>query len=233
MAAIDYGALLRVNGDLVNKNKNLFMDAPNTGYVLDKARYADMDTYSNVVDIEGNFNVYAGDKNLLLAFYKGYFYVISGGLIIKEIGNVPFISETFYIDNKKIKVSHLDPALQIEKDDIGTWNDYVKENWIGITGDEKLSDLKNGSQWYKHFIKRLKRKASGRCVYKERTQRWIAEWNTMETSTKLSLVMVSIRMKMYGTTLSMIHMVLLKEKLRLLISGLVNIHILRSEKKMT
>lgn len=176
MAAVDYGALLRVNGVFINKNKNLFMDESNTGYVLEKARYADTSIYDKDVEIDGNFYVYAGDKNLLLTFYKGFFYVISNGLIIDVISNVPFISETFYRADTNIKVSHLESELQIENCNVGTWEEYVKENWIGTTGEEKLSDLQNGYQEYKRFIKRLKRKASGRCAYKYRPNRWIAEW---------------------------------------------------------
>lgn len=175
MAAIDYGALLRVNGEFINKNKNLFMDVSNTGYFLEKARYTDTDIYDKDIDIR-SFYVYAGDENLLLTFYKGYFYVISSEKIIKEVSNVPFISETFYLEEVKIKVSHLDPDIQVEEDDIGTWKEYVKEHWVDATGEEKLSDLQNGFREYKRFIKRLKRKVSGRSAYKYRTNRWIAEW---------------------------------------------------------
>ena len=177
MAAIDYGALLRVNGEFANKNTNLFMNASNTGYVLDKARYEDISIYDKDIDINGYFYVYAGDKDLLLTFYKGFFYVILDGLILTAVSNLPFISETFNINGVQIKVSHLEPELQIDEgEDIGTWKDHVREHWKGATGDEKLSQLENGSKWYKIFVKRLKRKASGWNVYKDRTQRWIAEW---------------------------------------------------------
>lgn len=176
MSMIDYGALLRVNGQLVNKNCNLFMESSNTGYSLEKARYADVSIYDKDIDISGNFYVYAGDENLLLAFYKGYFYVISNGEILKVVSNVLFISETFYIGEVKVKVSHLDPDIQVKEDDIGTWKEYVKENWVGATGEEKLCELEGAQKEYRYFIKRLKRKASGRSAYKNRTQRWIAQW---------------------------------------------------------
>lgn len=176
MAAIDYVALLRVNGKFINKNQELFMDTSDTGYVLEKARYADTSIYDKDIDIDGNFYVYAGDKDLILTFYKGYFYIISDGLIVKAISYVPFISETFYIGDNHIKVSHLESELQNNEDDLETWKEYVKKNWCGTTGNEKLCELENGLQQYKHYIKRLKRKASGRNVYKYRTQRWIAKW---------------------------------------------------------
>lgn len=173
MAMIDYGALLRVNKKFINKNKNLFMDSSNTGYILDKAKYVNT---CKDVDINGNFYVYAGDKDLLLTFYKGIFYVISNGLILKTESNVPFISETFYIGNAKIKVSYLEPEIQIELDDVVTWREYVRENWRGATGNEKLCELENGLQQYKIFLRQIKRKALKRDVYKYRTNRWIAEW---------------------------------------------------------
>lgn len=66
-------------------------------------------------------------EELLLTFYKGFFYVISNELILELISNVPFISETYYIANAHIKVSHLESELQIENDDMGTWKDYVKK----------------------------------------------------------------------------------------------------------
>lgn len=176
MAAVDYGALLRVNGKFVNKNCNLFMESSNIGYSLEKARFADVSIYDEDVDIDGNFYVYAGDENLLLTFYKGYFYVISNEKILKVVSNVSFISETFYIGSVKIKVSHLEPELQVKEDNLGTWQEYVKENWVDATGNEKLCELEGAQKEYKCFLKRSKRKAEGRNAYKDRTQRWLAQW---------------------------------------------------------
>lgn len=164
-----------MNGKFVNKNCGLFMDASNTGYILEKARYEDISIYDKDVDINGNFYVYAGDKDLLLTFYKGFFYVISNGLIFKTVSNSPFIAETLYVSGAKIKISHLDPDLKIYKDDVETWEEYVKENW-NATGKEKFYELKNGKQKYKDFIRRVKRRATNRAIAKERTQRWLAQW---------------------------------------------------------
>lgn len=176
MAAIDYGALLRVNGKFVNKNGNLFMDASNTGYVLEKAKYEDTSIYNKDIDINGNFYVYAGDKDLLLTFYKGCFHVISNGLIIKTVIDLPFISETFCVGDISIKVSHLDPNLQTEEDDDRwTWKEHVKHNWINATGEEKLCELVGGEWEYKKFLKYVKKKARKKAV-SYRTQRWVAEW---------------------------------------------------------
>lgn len=174
MAVIDYGALLKVNGEFINKNCNLFMNNSNTGYILEKAKYADTSIYDKEININGNFYVYAGDKDLLLTFCKWYLYVISNEKIIKVISDNPFISEEFYINGVSIKVSHLEPDIQIEVPNIVTWEDYIKENWIDATGCEKLDELKNGMREYKSFLRRVK--ASRRRVYKYRTNRWITEW---------------------------------------------------------
>lgn len=175
MAAIDYGALLRVNGKFVNKNCGLFMKASNVGYILEKARYEDTTIYDKDVDVNGNFYVYAGDKDLLLTFYKGYCYVISGGLILETIDSVSFISETFYIGDTKIKVSHLDPNLQIDKDDVETWGEPLGNRWVDATGHEELRELNNGLRECKKFFKRAKARNRHK-GFKYRTDRWIAEW---------------------------------------------------------
>ena len=128
MATINYGALLKVNGVFLNKDKDLFMDASNTGYVLEKARYADESIYDKEVDIQGNFYVYVGDEDFMLTFYKGYFYIISHGLIIGQLSYSPFISETLHIADIDIHVEHLDSDYKVETYSIGLWKDFVKKN---------------------------------------------------------------------------------------------------------
>ena len=54
MALIDWGSLLRVNGKFINKNKDLFMNCSDTGYVCKQAEYPD----GTVVYIDGNNFVY-------------------------------------------------------------------------------------------------------------------------------------------------------------------------------
>lgn len=124
-------------------------------------------------------------EELLLTFYKGFFYVISNELILELISNVPFISETYYIANAHIKVSHLESELQIENDDMGTWKDYVKENWIGTIGD----------------IKRERNVG-------------LLSGNIMEINMKSSLDTVLIPMKKFGMISKMTLMALLKKKLK-------------------
>lgn len=174
MAAIDYGALLKVNGEFINRNKGLFMDISNTGYIIEKAKYLDATIYDGDIDIRGNFYVYAGDRDLLLAFYKGYFLVISNGLILKSISSVPFLAERFYIGNTSINVSHLEPDLQTEQDDAEIWKEYVRNNWIDKSGDERICELVGGRREYELFLRHIK--SHKRSTYKYRTDRWIAEW---------------------------------------------------------
>ena len=174
MAMIDYGALLRVDGKFINKNKNMFMDSSDTGYICEKA----VDENGEKYDINGNYFVYAGDKNLLLVFYKGIFKVISNEKIIFSKWNLPFNSETFFLDGlPNIKVSRLSKYYEYEKDkSLGTWQDFVRERWIDATGKEKLSELEGGFKAYKRFIKHLKVVARSK-GYKTRPYRFIAEWN--------------------------------------------------------
>lgn len=178
MAIIDYGALLRVDGKFINKNCDLFMEASDTGYVAKGI----IDTDGEVIDIDGNYFVYAGDEHFCVAFYKGMYVVISDSKAIFADSSMPFNSETHYFDNlPDLKVSRLSTYYEIEPlESWGTWEDYVRENWIGATGKEKLSELKDGTKFYKRFKRRLKKVAyvnkHGGC-YKNRPYRFLAEWD--------------------------------------------------------
>ena len=184
MAVIDYGCLFRLNGKLINKNKDLFLRCSDTGYVCKEAEYFDdYEKKWKTIFIDGNYFVYAGDENFLVVFYKGLFYVIHNNKIICSRWNNPFISETIYFDGlPSIKVEHLDKNLYVESiESLGTWKDYIKENWQDTTGNEKLSELENGHKRYKWFMKALKRnsrwlKHPGK-YDKYRTQRWLATWD--------------------------------------------------------
>ena len=184
IAYIDYGSLLRVNGEFINKNGDLFIDCSDTGYVCDKATYFDENkNKEDVMDINFNYYVYAGDKNFMLCFYKGLMHVISNNRLICSRWNIPFASETIYLDGfPTVHVQHLDKNIYIEPvESLGTWKDFVKQYWIGATGDEKLYELEGGYKRYKRFRKMLKRNARYRRNPKRydryRTQRWLATWN--------------------------------------------------------
>ena len=183
IAFIDYGALLKVNGKFINKNGDLFMDCSDTGYICDKATY--FDEYQNKeteIYIAGDYYVYAGDKNFMLCFYKGLMRVISNNKQICSRWNIPFASETIYLDGfPSIHVQHLDKNIYtIPVESLGTWKDFVKQYWIGATGDEKLSDLEYGYKRFKQFRKAAKKRARYRRSPKRydryRTGRWLATW---------------------------------------------------------
>lgn len=184
MSAIDYGALLKVNDKFINKNKDLFMNCSDTGYICNEAEYYDdyQDKWETI-PIGGNYYVYAGDEKFLVVFYKSLFRVIHNNKIICNRWNDPFISETIYFDElPSIKVEYLDKNLYVEPvESLGTWKDYVKENWQNTSGNEKLSELENGHKRYKWFMKALKRNA--RYIKhlnkydKYRTPRWLATWD--------------------------------------------------------
>ena len=154
------------------------MKSSDTGYVCKQAEYSN----GTVVDIDGNYFVYAGDENFLIVFYKGIFRIVSNNIIIYTGWRIPFNSETFYLEGlPTLKIEHLDKNTYIEPvESEGTWEDYVRKYWIGANGKEKLSELENGGKRYKWFKKNLKRIARERRNpsrwYKYKTDRWLATW---------------------------------------------------------
>ena len=174
MAMIDYGALLRVDGKLINEGK-MFMDSSDTGYVCEKAYYPKYDCDYN---INGNYFVYAGDEGLLLCFYKSWCLVISNNEVIRDAWSVPFASETFFLPNDvNLKISHLDKELRVEPL-IWTTNleEYMKDSW----GDLYLEDP--GREMWKYERKWFRRMMSKAHIcknisYKYRSQRYLAEWD--------------------------------------------------------
>lgn len=183
MAYIDYGSILKVNGKFINKNGDLFMESSDTGYICDRATY--FDEYAgreDVMDVAGNYYVYAGDEKFMLCFYKGTVHVISNNRLICSRWNIPFVSETIYLDGfPSIKIEYLDKNMHVYPvESVGTWKEYVKENWRGATGNEKISDLQDGHKRYKRFQKMLRKNAREKKNpskwYKYRTNRYLATW---------------------------------------------------------
>lgn len=165
MAIIDYGALLRVDGKFINKNKGLHMDASDTGYIPPEKMQ--------------DFFVYAGDEKLLLFFLKSWMVAAKGDTYIFDLDNSPFISQTVKIEDTAVKVSYLDPTIYYDnwlKRERLPWNEYVKTIWRGATGEEPLSQLEDGKKEYLNYRRRCK-KAARYKGWKYRHKRWIAEWN--------------------------------------------------------
>lgn len=156
------------------------MHGTETGYICEKA----IQVYEGKeyeLDIDGNYYVYAGDENFMLCFYKSTLQVIHNNNVLYSRWNFPFISETFYVNGISIKVEHLDKNLYyFPIESMGTWKNYVKENWFNATGNEKIGELYNGYKRYKWFFKALKRNARWRRnpekYDKYRTNRWLATW---------------------------------------------------------
>lgn len=183
MAAIDYGALLRVknknenNWTFINRDSDLFMKASDTGYVCEKA----VDKKDRNIDIAGNYFAYAGDSHFLLAFYKGTCEVISDGKILHTFWGADFNSETRYFDNlPSVKISRLSTKYDYDKlKSWGPWQNYVKENYFDVIGNEKLYELQNGYNVYHSFLKYAKKLArynKNNRGYKHYPFRFLAEW---------------------------------------------------------
>lgn len=168
MSLIDYGALLRVNGEFVNKDQNLFMDFSDTGYVCKEALWKDGNKY----DIDGNYFVYAGDEHFMICFYKGFFDIISDEVMIYSGWNDHFIKETLYFkDLPDITIEHLDKNIRTE--------------CLIDTPDEfDIKDLewrygkKKGKQKIRRIYKRIsfaKRRQTD-SINKYYSNRWLATW---------------------------------------------------------
>ncbi len=132
MAMIDYGAILKVDGKFVNKNKGLFMKTSDTGY--DPPEEAYDSRYDNTIGINGNYYVYAGDEEFLLCFYKCYFYVVSKEKVIFSYMADDDFNHYFILPNgKEITVKHLDANFYTEdsildEDIYKMASDYRKNN---------------------------------------------------------------------------------------------------------
>lgn len=173
MAMIDYGALLRVDGKLVNNE--MFMDASDTGYVCKKAYYP---KYDEDININGNYFVYAGDEELLLCFYKCQCLVISNNKVITGIWSFPFVSETFFLPNNvNLKISHLDKELRIEPlMEATNFEDYAKETWGELYTNDPCHEMwKYERKWFRKMMSLAH--VHKNISYKYRSNRYLAEWD--------------------------------------------------------
>ena len=160
MAMIDYGAILMIDGK--KYNDSMFMDTSDCGFVPEKAYSKEYDQW---LDIKGNYFVYAGDDNFMLAFYKARCCVISAGEIIyttpsnfgypgltRYFGELP--SVTFeHLDKNRIK----EYGLQVGEDEYKQLVDCYGKNW--------------GTFYYYRIVKHCKRN-----YHLEYTNRYVARW---------------------------------------------------------
>ena len=141
MAMMDYGALLRVDGNFINKNKGLFMDMKDMcGFNLETA----YDETDNPINISDNFFVYAGEPDLLLCFYKCTYHIISNGKVVKSwySSGWDFDKETFLVSNAEFTFEVVDK--EIKKDfydsDFDEWDrEYYIRQYGKNFGQTKIN----------------------------------------------------------------------------------------------
>ncbi len=165
MAMIDYGAILRVDGKFVNKNKGLFMEVSDTGYEPPEKVYDPK--YNNTFSIKGNYFVYAGDENFLVCFYKCYLCAVNKNKIIFDYWGDDF-SHQFILPNEKIiKVEHLDNMRYKE-------SPFFDDDILDIASEYRKN---NKTRQLKRLHRILKsRHRYSKNPYKYKTNRYIATW---------------------------------------------------------
>lgn len=89
MAFLDYGAILKVNGEIKNLNKGLFMDMKESvGFVINSipTQYEwDGKTHDSEHHIDGNYFVYFGDEEVLFCIYKNVLQIVVNKKIIHHV----------------------------------------------------------------------------------------------------------------------------------------------------
>jgi len=81
MAMVDYGAVLKKNGIVIHRD-DFFMDMQKAvGFTIDSL--IDEDGYN--YQINGNYFVYIGDKELLICVYKTQLLIISNNKIVNRV----------------------------------------------------------------------------------------------------------------------------------------------------
>lgn len=160
MATIDYGALLRVDGKLINRGQ-MFMDSSDTGYICEKALHSDGKYY----DIDGDYFVYAGDQNFMIVFYKGSFKVISHEKVILSEWNMGFASYTYFLHGlPTLKVSRLSKK-RLTYDSWRCYESY--DEFLKFSGSRSIKK-------YLRIVKRIGRDKRVRKGYYP--YRFLAEW---------------------------------------------------------
>lgn len=160
MAFIDYGALLRINGKFVNKNKELFMESSSSGEIIGDVNYSD----TQDLHIEGNYFVIAGDKKFCLCFYKTHFIVVSGRSVVRYWYNMCFSGEMFDVNEVNISVKMIDSTYELEYYGVPDEDTYCR--YIYNYGKRR------GSLMYQRRYKKVRKVA-----YKQKHgQKFFATW---------------------------------------------------------
>lgn len=169
MAMIDYGAILRVDGKIVNHE--MFMEVSDTGYKPpEKVWYPKYNDYDSVA---GEYFVYAGDEDFLVCFYKSELFAVSKGeVVFSRWGNYfnSITEETFFLNNlPTITIAHLDK--QMHYDDYLDLDEYDRK----MIDDDRKNNRKHHIRRWQRISKRIwrTRKESWRYDY---SHRFIATW---------------------------------------------------------
>ena len=172
MAMVDYGAILRVDGKIVNDS--LFMEMTDTGITPPEKVHDNR--YNTDINIANNYYVYAGDKDFMMVFYKCWFFGITQKeMIYSSLNHITCCIPWYTLMNDdfpKITVE----VLTREKDS------YYSTNWFYEDAKEELEEA------YKHHNKKRLRelrrwfKSVGRVVREERNKpywknRFKASWD--------------------------------------------------------
>lgn len=181
MAMLDYGAILKVDG--VIQNHELFDDNYDFSYVDEKAYYP---KYEIDIDIKDSFYVYGGDKDMYLCFYKTWFYVVSKGVVIDSYS--PYgdafnsITKYVWVNNKRvdIKVDIIDKEWREVRHthlmECESWDDFVALNYGDDAVGEPISNLQNGAEYYKLWLKQCRKIGKRPIAYKYRNNKYYATW---------------------------------------------------------
>ena len=157
MAMIDYGAILRVDGKIINHD--MFMDVSDTG-----CKPADkVEINGETMNFNGDFFVYAGDEKFMVATYKTYLCVVSDGRVIwdKWPWYCNVVGETRFFDGfPSVTVRHLDPVMYpVYPGPFDPWPD-------------DLCTKKEADRMRFRYAKKARKP-----LYKSFTNRFIATWD--------------------------------------------------------
>lgn len=166
MAMMDYGALLRVDGNFINKSKGLFMNMIDMcGFNLEAAYD---DKRNAPINISGSFFVYAGEPDLLLCFYKCTYYVIVKGRIVKSWYSTgwDFDKETFFVNDTEFIFEVIDKEIKKDFYD-RDFNEWDRERYVNCYG-KKFGQVK--------INRRFKRNSRNYDLYKG-SGKYLMTWN--------------------------------------------------------
>lgn len=122
MAGVDYGAIVKVDGKIVNWGMELYPRMANlVGFTLETADASY--TYNgefreNYRDIDGKFNYYVGDESFLVGVFKDIAIVVENGVIDENIGFIKLDVEeddalVLFDNNVNIEMERIDEGPRV------------------------------------------------------------------------------------------------------------------------